>query len=330
VDTLLISVVVCTHNRAAFLARCLEALHNQELAPEHFEVIVVDDGSTDSTAAVTADWARQMPNLCYVAERARNLSLARNRGCQQARGAWVAYIDDDALPPPEHLARACQLIAEHDPDVLAGPVYPYYTSPKPRWFKDKYETKRFAETSGFSDTCRITGANFMIKKDVLLRLGQFDPAYGMQARRYVIGDERKVLELYRARTPRERQKVYYALECYVHHHVAARKMTLRAMLGRHYAGGRAMVRIFRDVKGIHPQGRRVLRQAWRWPGRLARALRAQARQNGLRNADFVEAAALAWYDLGWIVESARQVLQRRLARTRRLTTADQPGTLTEQ
>ena len=326
----LISVVVCTHNRAVFLARCLAGLHSQELAPEQFEVIVVDDGSTDDTATVTADWARRMPNLRYVVESGRNLSLARNRGCQAARGVWLAYIDDDAVPPPEHLARARQVIEAHAPDLLAGPVYPYYSSPKPHWFKDKYETKQFVEVSGFSTTCRVTGANFMIKKDVLVRLGLFDPAYGMQGKRYVIGDERKVLEQYRAHTPAERQKVYYALECYVRHHVAARKMTVRALLGRNYAGGRTMVRIFRDVKHIQPQGRNLVRQAWRWPGRLARAVRDQVRQHGLRGADYVEPLALAWYDLGWIVEGGRQVLQRKLAPWKPPTSADQAETLTEQ
>lgn len=79
-----ISVVVCTRDRASVLKRCLSALERQTLPDEHYEVILVDNGSTDETAALIASFCERNANFRGVYEVRPGLSLARNRGAREA------------------------------------------------------------------------------------------------------------------------------------------------------------------------------------------------------------------------------------------------------
>lgn len=97
-----VSVVIPTHNRLEVLAEVIRALEFQEGAPE-FEVVVVDDGSTDGTA----DWLRHRTfnvNLRVFTQENRGPAAARNTGVAVAAGKWVAFLGDDTVPSPGWLA----------------------------------------------------------------------------------------------------------------------------------------------------------------------------------------------------------------------------------
>ena len=88
-----ISVVVCTYNRADLLASVLQSLCEQTLNCSHYEIIVVDNNSGDNTRAVTEDYCRRYPNVHYYLETSQGLSNARNHGWQVAKSKYVAYLD---------------------------------------------------------------------------------------------------------------------------------------------------------------------------------------------------------------------------------------------
>ena len=91
-----ISVIVCTYNGARTIRDCLEAL--ERLRYPDYEVIVVDDGSTDATAAIAGEYDCRL-----IQTENRGLSSARNTGLEAATGEIVAYTDDDAYPDPDWL-----------------------------------------------------------------------------------------------------------------------------------------------------------------------------------------------------------------------------------
>src|SRR2546429_792243 len=91
-----VSVVVCSYNGARTIRDCLEGL--QRLEYPDCEVIVVDDGSTDNTAAIAREY-----DCRVIRTKNAGLSSARNTGWQAAAGEFVAYIDDDAYPNPHWL-----------------------------------------------------------------------------------------------------------------------------------------------------------------------------------------------------------------------------------
>ncbi len=238
-----LSIIICTYNRKDLLAKCLDSLVAQNTGIDKIEIIVVDNNSKDNTDELVMQYEKKIPCLKYVFEEKQGLSHARNRGCIETNSEYLAYLDNDAIAPQDYISNLMKVINQYSPDVMGGPIYPYYISRKPSWFKDEYEIRKHAEESGFSSTCRISGGNYIIRKEVLEDLGMFDVNLGMIGEQVKLGEERDILEKYRRVKSEEEQKTYYALECYVKHYVPARKMTVRYILGRYYRSGRAAARL---------------------------------------------------------------------------------------
>lgn len=112
-----VSVVIPTYNRSAVLQRVLDGFRQQTVPAERFEVIVCDDGSTDSTAADVARYQASVPyRLELVSGRNGGPAAARNVGLQRASGEIVVFIDDDCVPTPTLLE---QHVASHEVEGLA-------------------------------------------------------------------------------------------------------------------------------------------------------------------------------------------------------------------
>lgn len=106
-----ISLIIPTYNRCSTLKRALHSVLQQTMRP--FEIIIVDDGSTDETASMLK---KDFPQLSYITQDNKGVSAARNRGIQQAQGDWVAFLDSDDTWLTEKLAmQACAL--ESVPDI---------------------------------------------------------------------------------------------------------------------------------------------------------------------------------------------------------------------
>jgi len=95
----LITVVVCTYNRRDYLKLALDSLQTQETEGVFgYEIVVVDDGSTDDTSNVVADFISKGPiPVRYVRENGHGIAAARNAGLANAKGDWIAFFDDDQL-----------------------------------------------------------------------------------------------------------------------------------------------------------------------------------------------------------------------------------------
>ena len=97
----MISVVIPTYNRAPELETCLTALAAQTLSPDQFEVLVIDDGSSDSTSSLLETLSSGNPmDLRYFVQPNEGPAAARNAGIEQAKGEWIAFTDDDCIPDP--------------------------------------------------------------------------------------------------------------------------------------------------------------------------------------------------------------------------------------
>ena len=112
-----ISVIVCSYNGARTIRDCLEALARLEYP--NFDVIVVDDGSTDATAAIASEY-----DVRLIRTPNRGLSSARNTGLWAARGELIAYIDDDAFPDPHWLHYLATMFVSTDCAGIGGPNLP--------------------------------------------------------------------------------------------------------------------------------------------------------------------------------------------------------------
>lgn len=130
------TVAICTWNRAPVLRRAL-ASHAAARVPADldWEIVVVDNGSTDDTADAVAEWAARLP-VRRVLEETAGLSHARNAAVRAAHGDYVAWVDDDAFVEPGWLAAYRAAVARWpDAAVFGGPILPHFDAPPPEWLR---------------------------------------------------------------------------------------------------------------------------------------------------------------------------------------------------
>src|SRR2546422_10200525 len=110
-----VSVVVPTRNRAALLRHCLKSLIAQDFPSDHYEIIVIDDGSRDETTVVASEFARRLiePRVRMVSRPALGLNAARNRGIALARGELICLVDDDVDAPASWLSAMVGGVLRH-------------------------------------------------------------------------------------------------------------------------------------------------------------------------------------------------------------------------
>lgn len=258
-----LSIIICTYNREKLLKNCLDELFKQ-MPPyvDSTEIIVVDNNCTDGTASMIQQYCELYPWLKYMHEEKQGLSNARNCGAKAAQGAYLCYLDDDGKPSEKYLAWVHFMLNKHKPDIAGGPVYPYYTTPKPKWFRDEFEIRKHSQSSVMSKKCSISGGNFIIRAILLSELGMFSPEYGMVGNKTRLGDEKALLIRYRSTVPVKEQRVYYSLECFIYHHVPQYKMNVFYFLKRGFFSGVSLVQIkkktMRDVPGFAGEAVKIL------------------------------------------------------------------------
>jgi glycosyltransferase involved in cell wall biosynthesis len=242
---LAISVVVCTYNRAELLAIGLQTLCEQTLAITDYEVIVVDNNSKDNTRKVAEDFSRRFPNIRYFFEKQQGLSHARNRGWREARGDYIAYIDDECKAPTQWLATAKRIIDRLSPAVFGGPYYGYHNTLPPRWWKESYEAFEPCDTArALSPGEYIRGGNIFVQHSLLESMGGFEVSLGMSGSKLSYGEESHFQRRLRASMPEE--MIYYDPELVIYHLVRPEKMTWRYIFSSRFSSGRHIYTVFWD------------------------------------------------------------------------------------
>lgn len=167
----MISVIIPVYNGSKTLPACLRALKNQTILPEAFEIIVVDDGSTDGTALVA-----QQPGVRVLRQSNAGAAAARNYGARVAQGELLLFTDADCVPAPDWVARMSAPFADA---TVAGAKGVYRTAQvglTSRFVQMEYESKydrmAGAETIDFVDTYSAA-----YRREVFWAVGGFDVAF---------------------------------------------------------------------------------------------------------------------------------------------------------
>ena len=165
-----ISVIVPVWNDETRIGPCIEALRNQSLRSDLFEIIVVDNASTDSTASVAARY----PDVVLLHEPRPGSYAARNAGLARARGEYVAFTDSDCTPQRDWLEHGLSAVGRADVGVVAGRVVfcePNGTYDRACLNYERYLSMRQEENA--RNGLAIT-ANWFSRKGILLENGGFD------------------------------------------------------------------------------------------------------------------------------------------------------------
>ncbi|ACB94170.1 glycosyltransferase family 2 protein [Beijerinckia indica] len=179
-----ISAILTTHNRAHLLPRVLQGLKQQTLAPSRFEIVAIDDGSTDDTQAVLKHWQNELP-LRIFPQRASGLAAAKNLGIFVSRAPIVVFLDDDDVASPDllashlaiHLEQPDQAVAVLGRTILAPeiadlPLMRHVTEVGCQLFS--YHWMQPRQVLGYKE---FWGGRSSCKRGLLVRHGVFHPDF---------------------------------------------------------------------------------------------------------------------------------------------------------
>ena len=242
----MLSVIIPTRNRAALLHKALESFRHQTLPADAFELIVVDNGSTDETAVVCREAQDWFNSFVYDFAPMPGLHVGRHRGLKLSRGDILVYGDDDIRAAPTWLAAIHEAFDRPEVGLVGGKCLPDYEVPPPAWeqglwnvlpegrLNTFYSLVDLGDKGGEIPAHYVFGCNFSIRKSLLLKAGGFHPDGMPQDLLQYRGDGETAVSLavealgYRA---------WYSPEAAVYHHVSARRMTPAYIGARAFSQG---------------------------------------------------------------------------------------------
>ena len=255
-----VSVCIAT-TRPAGLARLLESLARQKL-PEAatLEVVLVDNAACDASRAAAGAW-RGPGALRRIEEPVRNIALARNRTVDEARGRWLAFIDDDETACEGWLTHHLDRARRGECDGVFGPVLPRLESVATRWLDPAlfYARPRF-ETGTMLGRADLRSGNALIRA-ALFQGRRFDPAYGRSG-----GSDTELF----GRMLRAGARFEWCDEAWVEEWIPPERHTPRWLARRAFRGGVVSTRI--ESAGAPGPARHALARAVAAGALLAAAL----------------------------------------------------------
>ena len=242
-----VSIVICTHNRSTDVVQCLNALIARTTGLD-VELIVVDSGSNEEHSRHMQQYLREHSSVKYLRLDVPGTSLARNAGLRLARGEWIWWLDDDAIPTADWPERLADTIRNSDGKtaVIGGKVIPQ--------FEDGADTegltKRWRllltcidqDKPGYvSEGCNIACANMLMKRSVALEVGGFSEKLGRSANQFLTGEESLLIEMIHDRG----FKCAYQPMLSVLHKVSSKRLTREWVSERAYWEGHVRFRILK-------------------------------------------------------------------------------------
>lgn len=183
-----LSVIIPTRNRSTYLRGTLESITAQTLGQEDFEVIVIDNGSTDDTKEVTNSFKSSIKNLVYHYDERPGLHVGRHAGLKLAQSDILVYADDDIIAFPSWLKSICESFEDSSVVLVGGKDLPKYEANPPFWVKEKwYKLCEFGHCMfelsliDFGEAIKeispsyVFGCNFAIRKEILKETKGFHP-----------------------------------------------------------------------------------------------------------------------------------------------------------
>lgn len=242
-----ISIAVCTYNRADVLPKCLDSLAKQSVDPSIFEVVIVDNNSTDGTKKIADEFCAKFPNFRYVFEKRQGHSQARNRAIAEAKGEYLAFIDDDAFADKDWVKSILECFAETDADVIGGPIRSFVDSGKiPAFYNAKaYDFNRGSARKRMMPPkfdFGFPGGNSCYKRTLFTEIGSYSENFGLVNGKLQMGEDSEV----GYRLLKAGKIFYYEPGMKIEHHLRLNNLTLAGMMKRSYNTGKGIGMIIKN------------------------------------------------------------------------------------
>jgi len=231
----MISIIICTYNRDKFLKICLQSIATLTADKTSYEVIVVNNNCTDNTDELCQNFAQEYPDILFkqVVETNQGLGFARNRGIAEAQGEIISFIDDDAEVTPHFVESVINAFTQYpNYNAMGGKVLPVFEGGKePKWM-NRYLDGPLSKVD-YGDITREfpkkypVGCNMIFRREIFEKYGNFN---GQLSR----SDDKDIF----LRLKSYREKVLYAADVVVYHHIPCDRVSFDSITKIGYSSGR--------------------------------------------------------------------------------------------
>jgi len=237
----MVTVAICTYNRAGTLRQTLEGVAQQTYPAGRREVMVIDNNSTDDTASVVIAFAGKIPGLRRVLETRQGLDHARNRAIEEARGEIVLFADDDILVESDWIARMTEPFGTTQGGrvgAVGGEVIPVFPDGLPAWIAEWHSPLAFRTDAGpiSRNQCPM-GANLAIPRAIFATIGMFHTGLDRTAGSYFSGGDSEMVGRIRAAG----LEVWFSPQGAVRHQMPAERTTFRYAVRHAFDSARSRV-----------------------------------------------------------------------------------------
>ncbi len=230
-----LSIVVCTYNRDNYIGKTLEHLLDQNIDTTDYEVVIVNNNSTDQTNSICQDFINKHAEapFHYFIEYNQGHSYSRNRGITESVGEIIAFIDDDAFVYPDFGKNILRYFQSHsEVQVIGGKIIPIYEGATPNWMSPFLLPLVSALDMGnqpkpFTGRKFPVGANIAFRKAVFDQYGLFNVALGRKGTGLMGGDEKELV--YRLKANNE--SIHYVPNVVVDHIIPEKRLQLSYIVG---------------------------------------------------------------------------------------------------
>ena len=226
----MLSLVVCTYNRDKYLYGALRCIAENGLPAEAYEIILVNNMSTDNTEAECQRFKNDYPDVDfrYFVETSQGLSFARNRGIDESRGDTLVFLDDDSYIQEGYLENLQKQLDSHpEADAFGGKIDPVFESGEaPKWLS-KWNYSWVSAIDLGDSVCPFKGkafpigANMGIRKAMLTKTGAFKTELGRSKKNLMGGEEKDLFE----RIRQQGGNIYYFPDVVVQHVIPPSRTT---------------------------------------------------------------------------------------------------------
>jgi glycosyltransferase involved in cell wall biosynthesis len=239
-----VSIIIPVYNGELTLKNCLDSLENQTYDKERYEILVIDNNSTDRTNKIIEDWQVEgKATLRHLKEVKKGVVYARNLGAKEAKGDVLLFTDDDCVADSSWIQEHVNIFVQYQADAALGSVELSTPIPENTIFSDDFIKKRMAAIDHGKDVFQmekedLIGANMSIRRDVFINLKGFNPS-----RVYYLCEDTELslrLEKFGA-------KRMYAPSAKIFHHFSIDRINERNFLKQSYVWGKANI-IFEPVE----------------------------------------------------------------------------------
>jgi len=224
------SIIICTYNRDKYLYNCLKSIAENNFSFENYEILVINNNSTDNTENECQRFQNDFlqVNFRYFVEKNQGLSFARNRGIDEAKGAVLVFLDDDAFVQKDYLKNLFNNLEKYpDYSSFGGKITPKFESGEPPKWLSKWTYSWVSaidlgeKTQEFSGEKYPIGANMGIKADILAQIGNFNTELGRSKKNLMAGEEKDIFN----RIKNFGGKIYYFPDIKVEHIIPEKRTT---------------------------------------------------------------------------------------------------------